>query len=307
MTAIWRTIVESLERLRTARIEFILLALGLYIVSLFIVGARWRRFVRVLGGDVSLVRASLAQLGGVAVGNLTPSSRLGGEACRIALVQAEGRVTWGQATLAAVWDRLSEVPPLVVLGAMALIAARDLTAGIRTIAAVVATVALAVVVFFGVRAFRQARVAPGGWRRRAGLDRLDARTFALGVGFSGLLWLQDVLRIASVAAAFGVGLSPTRVAMVSIVAALGGLVPTLGGLGAIEGGLVAALRFCGVDLPTAAAITAAERAISYGFSTVSGSIVVAFLGGRSLWDFVRQRPASANQPLDNRDSVTPTE
>ena len=49
---------------------------------------------------------------------------------------------------------------------------------------------------------------------------------------------------------------------------LGGVVPGVAGLGPVEGGLVAGLMAFGVDLPTAAAVTALERAISYGFSTV---------------------------------------
>jgi uncharacterized membrane protein YbhN (UPF0104 family) len=83
---------------------------------------------------------------------------------------------------------------------------------------------------------------------------------------------------------------------------LGALVPTLGGLGAVEGGLVAGLAAFGVDLPTAAAITAIERAISYGFSTGAGLIVIALLGGRSLWPGRRTLgfvpPAVSEPPTD---------
>ena len=47
----------------------------------------------------------------------------------------------------------------------------------------------------------------------------------------------------------------------------------------------------GVDLPTAAAVTAIERAISYGFSTLAGGLVIALFGGRSLWNLaVRPKP-----------------
>ena len=70
---------------------------------------------------------------------------------------------------------------------------------------------------------------------------------------------------------------------------VGGLVPSLAGLGPVEGGLVAGLMAFGVDLPTAAAVTALERAISYGFSTSTGALVIAMLGGRSLWSTVRGR------------------
>ncbi|HEV2986311.1 MAG TPA: hypothetical protein VGX46_18065, partial [Vicinamibacterales bacterium] len=75
----------------------------------------------------------------------------------------------------------------------------------------------------------------------------------------------------------------------SILAMLGGLVPGVAGLGPVEGGLVAGLMAFGVDLPTAAAVTTLERAISYGFSTSAGAVVIAVLGGRSLWSVARRR------------------
>jgi uncharacterized protein (TIRG00374 family) len=115
--------------------------------------------------------------------------------------------------------------------------------------------------------------------------------FAAGVGYSSLLWLQDYLRLTSALFAFGVVLSPTQVATLSILAMLGGLVPSIAGLGPVEGGLVAGLLAFGVDLPTAAAVTALERVISYGFSTAAGAVVIALLGGGSVWKAVRGRYA----------------
>ncbi len=97
----------------------------LYVVSLFIAGARWRGFLRAQGGEVTVLSATLATLGGIAAGNLTPAP--GGEACRIGLVRLGGRATWTQATVAAVWDRLSELPPILVLSGMALVAVRSLS------------------------------------------------------------------------------------------------------------------------------------------------------------------------------------
>jgi uncharacterized protein (TIRG00374 family) len=93
----------------------------------------------------------------------------------------------------------------------------------------------------------------------------------MGVGYSSLLWFQDVLRLACATRALGVILSPTQIATLSMLAMLGGLVPSLAGLGPVEGGLLAGLMAFGIDLQTAAAVTAIERAISYGFSTIRGA------------------------------------
>jgi uncharacterized membrane protein YbhN (UPF0104 family) len=291
VAAIWQTIVTSVGRLSAARLPLVLAALGLYVVSLFITGARWRGFLRALGGDASLLRAALATLGGISVGNLTPSSRLAGEACRIALVRSAGRATWGQATTAAVWDRLSEVPPLAVLAVMATVALGGLSSAWRVRAIVGGAVVATAALLLAIRGARRLGARLAGWRRHLARGRVPLRVFAAGVGFSTLLWLQDVLRLMCVSLAFRVALAPPRLAMLSILTMLGGLVPTLGGLGAVEGGLVTGLIACGVDVPTAAAITAAERLISYGFSTTAGGLVVAWLGGRSLWTASRSRQA----------------
>ena len=297
MSTIWATIVSSVQRLATARPGYVLAALLLYVASLFIVGARWRGFLRSIGGEVGVWRATLATLGGIAIGNLMPSGRVGGEACRIALVRRSGAVTWRQATIAAVWDRLSEVPSILVLAVMAVFAVRDLGSTGRTLAAAGGMAAVLIAGGLALRGLRRSDSRLAGLWDRLALDQINARVFAAGMGYSLLLGFQDVLRLMCACLAFGVVLSPTMIATLSILTMIGGLVPSIGGLGPVEGSLVAGLVAFGIDLPTAAAITAAERLISYGFSTLSGAVVVASLGGRSLWNAARRRPASEDPLL----------
>src|SRR5476649_2879977 len=173
---IWHTVAESLRRLASARPGYAAAALALYVISLFIAGTRWRGFLRALGGEVGVLRATLATLGGIAAGNLTPSP--GGEAVRIALVQVGGRVTWPQATIAAVWDRLSELPPILVLGAMALVAVRHLASGRRTASIVVALAIALAGGGIGIWRLRRSSFSLAGWRERLALDRVSGRVFA---------------------------------------------------------------------------------------------------------------------------------
>jgi len=291
--AIWLTVANSAARLSTANPGYAAAAFVLYVVSLVIAGARWRGFLRALGGEVSVMRATLATMGGIAAGNLTPSP--GGEACRIGLVRLGGRATWREATIAAVWDRLSELPPILVLAAMSLVAVGHLASAGRT-STIVAGLSVVLVIAGlalwrlvrkpkrpGRGGWRRSGFALAGWRERLALDRMRPSLFAAGVGYSSLLWLQDFLRLGCATLAFGVVLSPTQIATLSILAMLGGIVPAIAGLGPVEGGLLAGLMAFGVDLPTAAAVTALERAISYGFSTSAGAMVIALMGGRSVW------------------------
>ncbi len=296
MQSIWQTVATSLHRISAADPRYVFTALALYVVSLFIGGARWRGFLQALGGDVGAVRATLATLGGIAAGNLTPG-RIGGEACRIGLVRMSGTATWRQATIAVVWDRLSELPPILVLSMMALIGMRHFTWGWPA-AAVAAGIAAALILgALAIPRLRRSGSSLAGWRERLAFDRVSGRLFATAVGYSALVWLQDVLRLICATRAVGVVLSPTRIATLSMLGMLGGIAPSLAGLGPVEGGLLAGLMAFGIDLPTAVAVTTIERVISYGFSTAAGSLVIALMGGRSLWAVARGRQA----PADPRD------
>jgi uncharacterized membrane protein YbhN (UPF0104 family) len=282
---------ETARRLAQARPEYLFAALVLYIGSLFIVGARWRGFLRALGGDVGLGRAAMATLGGIAAGNLTPSMRLAGEACRIAIVRETGRASWQHATIAAMWDRLSEVPPVLVLVIIAIVGAghrvswRPGGKGVMVIVLLTAAAALAIGMAWA--AAKQVRAQLTALRERLCGSLVTGRVFATGVALSTLLWIQDVLRLTCAALAFGVALSPTAIATLAVVAMIGGIVPGVGGLGPVEGGLVGTLLAFGIDLPTAVAITSAERAISFGFSTASGATVIALSGGGAIWRAAR--------------------
>jgi uncharacterized membrane protein YbhN (UPF0104 family) len=290
--AIWHTVATTAQRLSSARPAYAGAALALYVVSLFIAGVRWRGFLRALGAEATVRRATLATLGGVAAGNLTPAP--GGEACRIALLRAGGRASWQQATVAAIWDRLSELPPILILAAMSLLAVRSLVAGWRTDLILVSLAAALAVAGIAWWRLRGSRSSWADWRSRLAQHRVSGRVFGTGVTYSSLLWLQDVLRLTCATRAFGVVLSPEQIATLSIVAMLGGVVPAMAGLGPVEGGLIAGLLAFGVDLPTAAAVTALERAISYGFSTVAGAVVIGMMGGRPLWRSLRGRYAPDN-------------
>src|SRR5262245_59942324 len=154
--AIWQTVLAAAQRVTTARSPYVAAAVVLYIASVWIVGARWRRFIGAAGGIIGLSRATLATLAWIAAGNLTPSSRLAGEACRITLGRLAGAVTWRQATVAALWDRLSEVPPIVVLAVMGTVAVRELSPRTRSVALILAIGAVLIGVAFAFQTLRRA-------------------------------------------------------------------------------------------------------------------------------------------------------
>src|SRR5881398_296344 len=97
-----------------ARLPLIAAALALHVVGLVITGERWRVVIAALGTRLQLHRTTLINLAGIFVRNATPTTGLGGDAIRVALIRAEG-VALPQAAASFAYVRLAEVPPLAAL------------------------------------------------------------------------------------------------------------------------------------------------------------------------------------------------
>jgi glycosyltransferase 2 family protein len=292
-------IQEALRRLVEADPLWVASAVAVYALGISAAGARWRLLVRVLGGRIPWLYASLSVVAATFVNNVTPTGRLGGEACRIAITRMRGQLSLSLAALGTLGDRLCDI---AVLGLMALVAVPALgpILGPRLgpIALGLAAIAILVAIFGRwFRAMLHAWVTSS--RRHLRELKLGAGTALAVAAYSVATWAADVLRLMAVAAAFGVTLTPMQGATLVVTMTLGGLVPTIGGLGAIEGGLLGALSLFDVRLETAIAIITVERAISYGLSTLVGGLTVMLLGGRSLLRASTGRKPAADDPRDS--------
>lgn len=275
------------------------LALLVYAVSVPAVAMRWRVVLQgVTGRPLPLGPLVLASLASSFVNNVTAGPA--GEACRILAVVRLRFASLSRATAAAVYERVSEVPAfalmvgaaLVVFGRQPIDLARRLrlsTTDARGIASLaLLAVAAAALLWIGRRAGSRA------WRRlreRADVESvaIDRRTLAASAGWSIAVWTLDVTRLWLIAGIFQARLSLAQAAALSAITIVAGLAPTIGGLGVVEGGLIAGLLAFGVPSPTAIAITAVERSISYGLATLAGAGALAMLGGRELWAAARAR------------------
>ena len=285
----WEILHGAVSALGGVNGWYVAAALGLYLIGVLICATRWRTILASLGTRVRIVDTALAQLAGIFAGNVTPAGRVGGEACRIAVISLRTRVALPVAAVASVYDRLSEVPPVavLVLAAVPTLAGAGARLRVGWVSVAVATATVTVAVFGSVRFVRR-RSWWRSWRERIASGGVGTGTMATAVVFSSVVWLQDVLRLMIVAAAFGVSLTVSQAATLTVLTIVGGMLPIMGGLGAIEGGLVAGLMLFGVGLETAAAITVVERSISYGLATLAGGSAVALIGGRRLWQATRR-------------------
>src|SRR5438034_1287691 len=188
-----------------ARLPLVVLALALNGIGLVITGERWRGVVAALGSPLRLSRTTLINLAGIFVRNATPTTGLGGDASRIALLRAEG-VPLARATASFAYVRLSEVPPLAVVVALstpaiASLVRRSHTALIVTGAAVVVGMAIAWLARHRLRAH-----VASIWTRTGHL-RIGPAPAARAVCCATLAQVETIARQIVVAAAFGVPLT----------------------------------------------------------------------------------------------------
>jgi uncharacterized protein (TIRG00374 family) len=134
-----------------ARPSFVALAVALHLAGLLITGERWRIVIAALGSPLRLYRTTLINLAGIFVRNATPTTGLGDDASRIALLRAEG-VPLAQATASFAYVRLAEVPPLALVVALAVPAVATLVGRSKTaLIASAGALTLAAVVFWCAR------------------------------------------------------------------------------------------------------------------------------------------------------------
>lgn len=263
-----------------ARLWLVALALALHAIGLVITGERWRVVIAALGGRVPLARTILINLAGIFVRNATPATGLGGDASRIALMRAEG-VGLAQAAASFAYVRIAELPPLASVVLLSTPVALTLVSRSRGVlaGAVVLLVVSAGFAWIN-RTSLRGRIAEL-WQRTHGV-RIGWGPMGAAIAYATLAQVETIGRQIVVAAAFGLPLTITQAAEVTVMGIAGGLVPTVGSLVAIDGSLVAGLMLCGANAETAAAITVVERAISYGVSTAAGAAALGVLGGRTV-------------------------
>jgi uncharacterized membrane protein YbhN (UPF0104 family) len=284
MTRLWSTIAATSAVIAHARIAFIIVACATDTLSLILMAVRWRLLLHSVGSSASLWDTLLAYSAGVFVCNTTPARTLGGDTCRATLIPRPGGLPSLRAIGASVvYDRATDVPGFLLLGALALPTLR--LASRHQVALLFGALALALILrpFYGQLLERFQR-----WHQ-ALAGREIGTSLAAAVGCSLVIWLLDVTRIMLLGAAFGVRLVPSQAATVSLLRLASGLVPVPGGIGVVDGALIGGFLWLGLPAATAAALAVVERAIVFGWATLLGAAALVLLGGRRALRNARSR------------------
>lgn len=306
---------KVIDALKIANISIIALAIVVQVFTYFLYTLRWQILNKIAGMDVSIKELLPMVLVGLAVNNITPSGRGGGEPVRAYLLYKENKGYEFDETLATVVaDRALDTFPFVLLAAitiasMALFFDFDVWLLVIMVVSVIVIIAVLIVLIymcinldFGkrvdnwiiglVRRFykknsedleNSIHEAILGFQGTMRMLISNKRGLVYTLTLSFVIWISEILRVYLVFLAFGANVNPIIVGEVFIVACLVGMIPLLpGGLGAVDGLMILFYSAAGVSSSVSAAATVIERLISFWMATILGMVILPYYGSSVL-------------------------
>lgn len=305
---------EVVEALKDANIYIILLAIAIQVFTYFLYTLRWQILNNLAGIKVSIKKLLPVVLVGLAVNNITPSGRGGGEPVRAYILAKDGHYLMEETFATVVADRALDTFPFVVLAAMTIVAMTfyyDVDSWLLfvMIAAVIVIIAvLCILIYmcinpnFGkrvdgwviglVRRFykknseefeQKIHRAIFGFQDTMKLVISNKKGLLYTVPLSFLIWFFEIFRVYLVFLAFGAHIDFVIIGEVFILASLVGMIPLLpGGLGAVDGLMILFYSAAGVPSSISAAATVIERLISFWMATILGMVILPYYGSSVL-------------------------
>lgn len=301
---------EVIEALKLSNLWLVLLAIVIQIFTYFLYTWRWNIINKTADMDLGIKRSLPMVLVSLAVNNITPSGRGGGEPVRAYLLAKEGKFKFEDTFATVIADRALDTFPFVILAILTIIGIIfTFSLDIKLIAFLVImvtliTVAVILLIYvcineaFGlkltswiikiVRRFykkfnedTEKRIIEAVKTFQARMNALlrDKTILYYALPLSFVIWIFEILRVYVVFLAFGARVSPIIIGEVFILASFVGMVPLLpGGLGAVDGIMILFYANAGITASLSAAATVVERLISFWMTTFVGLIFLTMFG-----------------------------
>lgn len=325
---------QVVDALKIANLGIIALAIVMQVITYFLYTLRWQILNKLADMDISIRELLPMVLVGLAINNITPSGRGGGEPVRAYLLSKNKEEYHFEDALATVVaDRALDTFPFVVLAAITIIAMTlffDLALWllIVMILAVIAIVAILIILIymcinpnFGkrvdgwiiglVRRFykknsekleNQIHEAIFGFQDTMNMLISNKKGLVYTLLLSFVIWIFEIVRVYLVFLAFGANVNIIIIGEVFIIACLVGMIPLLpGGLGAVDGLMILFYSAAGVSTSVSAAATVIERLISFWMTTIIGMVIMPYYGA-SVLDKISNR--SSDDEIEGAENET---
>ena len=305
---------DVIEALKLSNLWFVLLAIILQFFTYFLYTWRWSIINKTADMNLGIKKLIPMVLVSLAVNNITPSGRGGGEPVRAYLLSKEGHYKFEDTFATVIADRALDTFPFVLLAILTIIGiiltfSLDISLIVLLIlcvggitAAVILLLYVCINQAFGVKLTAwiikivrrfyknfnedtEKRIVEAVISFQARMNSLirdkDILYYALPLSF--VIWIFEILRVYVVFLAFGANVSPVLIGEVFILASFVGMIPLLpGGLGAVDGIMILFYASAGITASISAAATVVERLISFWMTTFLGLIFLMMYGTNVL-------------------------
>ncbi|MDL2246053.1 UPF0104 family protein [Methanobrevibacter sp. OttesenSCG-928-K11] len=307
-------IEEIIASLELANLWLILAAIAIQVFTYFLYAFRWEIINKITDIDVGFKKLLPMVLVGLAVNNITPSGRGGGEPVRAYILAKEVDKPMEESFATVITDRALDTFPFVLLAVITIIGVTfyfplsPWIVGVMILAVVAIILVLSLLIYMSInenfgkkltnwiirivhRFYKKdpenmeikVKEIVGGFQStmKQMISNKNMLYYALPLSF--IIWIFEILRVYVVFLAFGVSVSPIIIGEIFILASLIGMIPLLpGGLGAIDGVMILFYSAAGIPASISAAATVVERLISFWMSTIIGLLLVPHYGASVL-------------------------
>ncbi len=307
-------IQKVIDALKIAKLHYIGIAIVMQVFTYYLYTLRWKIINGVVDINVGIKKLLPMILVGLAVNNITPSGRGGGEPVRAYILAREENYPMRETFATVVADRALDTFPFVLLAAITIVGMAftfkfSLWILIVMILSVIVIIALLIIlIYMSINYDFGKRV--DGWiiglvRRfyKKNSEELEDKIHRSIEGFQGtmkmvisnkrvlytalplsfMIWFFEIFRVYFVFLAFGAKVNPFLIGQVFILASLIGMIPLLpGGLGAVDGVMIVFYSAAGITTSLSAAATVIERLISFWMATIIGMMILPHYGSSVL-------------------------
>jgi len=302
-----------------ADLWYVMLAILIQFAVYGLLTYRWSITTNSVGISVGKLHLFPMVMVGLAINNLTPSARGGGEPVRAYILAKYSRSPLEKTFATVIADRGLDTFPFIVLAILTIISMVlyfhlsewIVYTLIFSVIIIIIIFSLAVYISVNQRAAikvtrwilgiikifskggynkieKKVRKAIHGFQNSMRVMLNDRKVLAYGIPLSFLIWFFDIIRVYIVFSAFDVDVSLIVIAQVFIIASLISLIPLIpGGLGAVDGMMIVLYSFAGVPPSISAAATILERLISFWMTSVIGIAFLPYFGANVVEKFFK--------------------
>jgi hypothetical protein len=301
---------EILNALEMANPWYVVLALLVQLLLFGLWTERWSINIQVVGIKIKKLALLPMLLVGMAVNNITPSGRGGGEPVRAYILGKYTKCSMESSFATVIADKGLDTFPLFLLAVITIIYA-VLYLRLSTLTVLALTIALVLLVILFIIALYMSLNRKMGekvtkWlvkvikrfskKEHSNLEKNALTTlygfqnsirtliknrkvliYALPLSF--LIWFVEILRVYIIFLAFNTSVSLELIAVIFVIATLIGMVPLLpGGVGAVDGMMILLFSIAGIPPSVGAAATIVERLISFWIPSFLGILMLPYFG-----------------------------